>query len=187
MKYGWLLMSLVILAGCTLIADMNGTGSLQPVNDSPVDLPDLGEAPELTNEIWLNTDVPLRLEELRGQVVLLEMWTFSCINCKNVIPSLKDWHETYSSQGLVIIANHFPEFFHERELKNLEFAVADLGIQYAVAQDNDGKTWRAYNNRYWPTLYLIDKNGHIRYQQIGEGNYERTEQAIQELLDETYP
>jgi hypothetical protein len=101
-----------------------------------------------------------------------------------VIPSLRDWHEKYSGQGLVIIGNHFPEFDYEADLENLKQAIVDLDIPYAVAQDNEGVTWRAYNNRYWPTLYLIDKNGHLRYTHIGEGRYEETEEAIKSLLAE---
>ena len=87
----------------------------------------------------------------------------------------------------MIIGNHYPEFSHERDLDNLRNAVSELGIEYAVAQDNDGKTWQAYNNRYWPTLYLIDKNGNLRYVHIGEGAYRKTEEAIQTLLAEIYP
>lgn len=150
-------------------------------------LPDLGPAPELTNDTWLNVDSPLRLADLRGKVVALEMWTFGCYNCQNVMPSLKEWHSKYSSDGLVIIGNHYPEFSFEESLDNLKAAVLENGIEYAVAQDNDGKTWRAYDNRYWPALYLIDKAGHIRYIHIGEGRYKETEAAIQLLLAESYP
>lgn len=150
------------------------------------DLPDLGLAPELHNDVWLNTDRPLRLSELRGKVVALDMWTFGCINCRNVIPSLRDWHEKYTVQGLVVIGNHYPEFDYERDLNNLTDALTRLNVPYAVAQDNDGGTWQAYRTRYWPTLFLIDKQGHLRYTQIGEGAYARTEQAIQDLLKETY-
>jgi thiol-disulfide isomerase/thioredoxin len=147
-------------------------------------LPDLGLAPELTNQVWLNTDRPLRLADLRGKVVLLDMWTFDCINCRNVIPSLRDWYNTYSNQGLVVIGNHFPEFNYERDLNNLKDAVQRLNVPYAVAQDNDGRTWEAYQTRFWPTLYLIDKRGHLRYTRIGEGAYSETEQAIRDLLKE---
>ena len=150
-------------------------------------LPDLGAAPEWNNTTWLNRDAPLRLRDLRGNVVALEMWTFGCINCQHVIPSLKQWHAAYADQGLVVIGNHFPEFSYEGDLENLKQAVAQAGIEYAVAQDNDGVTWRAYRNQYWPTLYLIDKRGHIRYVHIGEGAYEETERNIQALLAETYP
>jgi hypothetical protein len=95
---------------------------------------------------------------------------------------LKEYHSKYKDQGLVVIGNHYPEFSHERELENVKNAVVNLGIEYAVAQDNDGATWRAYKNHYWPTLYLIDKQGHIRYVHIGEGNYKETEENIKALL-----
>ena len=147
-------------------------------------LPDLGQAPELSNSVWLNSDVPLRLADLRGKVVALEMWTFGCINCQHVIPSLKEWHSKYKDQGLMVIGNHYPEFDHEAELENLKQAVKKYEIDYAVAQDNDGVTWQAYEIHYWPALYLIDKRGHIRYVHIGEGAYDKTEAAIQALLNE---
>jgi thiol-disulfide isomerase/thioredoxin len=132
----------------------------------------------------LNVDSPLRLADLRGKVVLLEMWTFGCYNCQNVMPSLKEWHSKYKDQGLVIIGNHYPEFSFEEDLGNLKDAIERYEIEYAVAQDNDGATWRAYQNRYWPTLYLIDKQGHIRYVHIGEGRYQETEENIRTLLEE---
>jgi hypothetical protein len=97
---------------------------------------------------------------------------------------LREWHEKYSPEGLVVIGNHYPEFKYEEDLGNLKKAVSDLNILYPVAQDNDGDTWRAYKNRYWPTIYLIDKQGHIRYLHIGEGQYTETESAIQALLAE---
>jgi hypothetical protein len=100
---------------------------------------------------------------------------------------LRGWYETYASQGLVVIGNHYPEFEYERDLGNLKEAVARLEVPYPVAQDNEGVTWRAYENHYWPSLYLIDKRGHLRYNHIGEGRYAETEAAIQTLLDEPYP
>lgn len=158
--------------------------------DSPMlkttSLPDLGLAPELTNDVWLNVDAPLHLADLRGKVVILEMWTFGCINCQNVMPSLKEWHAKYKDQGLVIIGNHFPEFSYEADLANLKDAIVRYGIEYPVAQDNDGATWKTYKNHYWPTLYLIDKQGHIRYVHIGEGRYQQTEANIKALLEEEY-
>ena len=104
-----------------------------------------------------------------------------------MIPSLRGWHEQYASQGLVVIGNHYPEFSYEESLDSLRAAVERFEILYPVAQDNEGKTWRAYKNRYWPTLYLIDKRGNIRYTHIGEGRYAETESAIQALLIELYP
>jgi len=175
------------LAACGSVATRQpGSETPEPVPTS-ASFPDLGPAPELTNEVWLNVDTPLRLADLRGKVVALEMWTFGCINCRNVLPSLRGWHEEFKDQGLVIIGNHYPEFSYEEDLDNLKQAIVDLDISYAVAQDNDRKTWAAYKNRYWPTLYLIDKRGHIRYVHIGEGRYAETEAAIQALLAETYP
>ncbi|MBX3065189.1 MAG: redoxin domain-containing protein [Anaerolineae bacterium] len=152
-------------------------------------LPDLGEAPELTNTIWLNTpnEQPLRLADLRGQVVLLDFWTFGCINCIHVMPALREWHAKYGDQGLVIIGNHFPEFSYEHDINNVRAAVKKYDLRYPIAQDNDGATWYAYGTRYWPTMILIDKRGHMRYSHIGEGRYDETEKAIKMLLEETYP
>ena len=104
-----------------------------------------------------------------------------------MIPSLREWHNQYADQGLVVIGNHYPEFSFERDLDNLKEALVRLEVPYPVAQDNERKTWGAYNNRYWPTLYLIDKNGNIRYKHIGEGRYAETEAAILSLLAEPYP
>jgi len=174
----------ILLLGCA------PQSTTQPQMDSAMpklaSLPDLGPAPELTNTTWLNVDAPLRIADLRGKVVIVEMWTFDCINCQHVMPSLKDWHSKYADQGLVIIGNHFPEFSYEADLNNLKNAIAENDIEYAVAQDNNGDTWRAYENNYWPALYLIDKQGHIRYVHIGEGRYKETEENIKALLAETY-
>lgn len=104
-----------------------------------------------------------------------------------MIPSLREWHKTYAGQGLVVIGNHFPEFSYEADLDNLRDAIQRLEVPYAVAQDNDGATWDAYDVHYWPTLTLIDKRGDIRYKHIGEGRYDETEKAIKALLAEPYP
>jgi thiol-disulfide isomerase/thioredoxin len=174
---------LIVFLGVWILTACNSQSTT--VKDaSSLSLPDLGEAPELTNEIWLNTPDPLRLADLKGKVVIIEMWTFGCINCKNVIPSLISWHEQYSSEGLVIIGNHYPEFEYESNLENLQKAVVDFKIPYAITDDNLGATWTAYNTRFWPTLYLIDKKGHLRYMHIGEGRYDETETAIRVLLNE---
>ena len=196
MRWLILMMTSVVLGACagSIGPQAAPIGSSPSRNPTPIEsaatpgfraaLPDLGEAPELLNEVWLNTNRPLRLADLRGRVVLLDMWTFGCINCRNVIPSLRDWHTKYADQGLVVIGNHFPEFDYERDLRNLTDALQQLNIPYAVAQDNDGSTWRAYGARYWPSLFLIDKRGHLRYTHIGEGAYGETEQAIRDLLKE---
>ena len=172
-----------VLFGCASPASSSQADSAMSKLAS---LPDLGPAPELTNTTWLNVDAPLRLANLRGKVVIVEMWTFGCINCQHVMPALKGWHAKYKDAGLVIIGNHFPEFGYEADLSNLKQAIVNDGIQYAVTQDNDGATWQAYHNNYWPALYLIDKQGRIRYVHIGEGQYQETEQNIQALLAETY-
>jgi thiol-disulfide isomerase/thioredoxin len=171
-----------------LVMFLCGCAGVNPDGNSSVQtLRDLGPAPELTNTVWLNSPEPLRLANLHGKVVLLEMWTFDCINCQHTLPTLNEWYRTYSGQGLVIIGNHFPEFPYEASLDNLRRAVKDQDIQFPVAQDNDGVTWQAFHNQYWPTMYLIDKRGEIRYVRIGEGGYDLTETAIQSLLAEDYP
>jgi uncharacterized protein YgiM (DUF1202 family) len=114
------------------------------------------------------------------------MWTYGCYNCVNTLPSVISWWETYQDEGLVVIGNHMPEFSWEAELNNLRQALVDLDVTYPILQDNNRLTWNAYNNRYWPTMYLIDKQGNIRYKHIGEGAYELTEANIQTLLAEPY-
>lgn len=152
-----------------------------------VALPDYGLAPELLSTAWLNTDKPLRLFTLRGRVVLLEFWTFSCINCIHTLPYMQAWYSQYHEKGLSVIGNHYPEYSFEREINNVAASLKERGITYPIAQDNTGKTWAAYNQRYWPTIYVIDKIGHIRFRSYGEGNYENIEQAIKTLLAEESP
>ena len=161
-----------IIFGCSIRENMTQQ-QMDPAMPVTASLPDLGPAPELTNDTWLNVDSPLRLADLRGKVVIVEMWTFGCINCQHVMPALKEWHSKY-------------KFSYEADLENLKEAIAQNDIQYAVAQDNDGATWKAYKNHYWPALYLIDKQGNIRYVHIGEGRYSETEKNIKALLEETY-
>jgi thiol-disulfide isomerase/thioredoxin len=140
-------------------------------------------APEFTNDTWVNSE-PLRLTELKGKVLLVEFWTFGCYNCQNVEPYVKSWHDKFKDRGLVVIGVHSPEFGHERVLKNVRNYVREHSIQYAVAIDNDYKTWNSYRNHYWPAIYLIDKKGVIRYMRIGEGDYDQTEKQIRDLLAE---
>jgi thiol-disulfide isomerase/thioredoxin len=188
MKQLFLVGALLLLgsSGCgSRAASGSGPSRLEPL--SPLDLSDRGPAPELTNTVWLNTDHPLRLADLRGKVVALEMWTFDCINCQHTIPALTGWYDKYTDQGLVIIGDHFPEYSDEADLGHLKAALVRLGVPYAVAQDNNGTTWQAYRSTAWPSLYLIDKRGHLRYIQIGEGGYAAEELAIQTLLAEPYP
>ena len=142
-------------------------------------------APELKDITgWINSD-PFTLESQRGKVVLLDIWTYTCINCIRTLPFLKQWYEKYADQGLVIVGVHSPEFDFEKIRENVVEAVGNFGIEYPVVQDNDFGTWRALNNRYWPAKYLIDKDGYIRYTHFGEGAYDETEEKIRELLAET--
>ncbi len=152
----------------------------------PGSLPDLGPAPELENSTWLNTDTPLRVAGLRGKVVAIEMWTFDCPNCRGLLPHLRDWYDRFKDDGFVLIANHYPEFKYEADLDNLKKAVEEDGILFPVAQDNNGRTWSAYKTSDWPTLYLIDKRGRIRYVHLGEGDYDEIESNIRSLLAERY-
>ncbi len=144
------------------------------------------KAPDFTGAgPWFNTSgKALRLADLRGKVVAVEMWTAGCYNCRNVIPSLRQWDARYREQGLAIVAVHAPEFSHERSEQYVRESVAKLAIRYPVVMDNGFKIWRAYNNVYWPTIYLIDKRGIVRYSHIGEGNYDETESMIRRLLAE---
>ncbi|MBX4898024.1 cytochrome c biogenesis protein DipZ [Rhizobium bangladeshense] len=148
------------------------------------DLPIEGYAPSFDGAVdWLNSK-PLTSEQLRGKVVLVDFWTYSCINCIRTIPYVRAWAEKYADQGLVVIGVHAPEFAFEKKIDNVKKAVGDFQIRYPVAIDNDYKIWRAFENSYWPAAYLIDANGQIRYHHFGEGNYSRTEKAIQDLLRE---
>jgi cytochrome c biogenesis protein CcdA/thiol-disulfide isomerase/thioredoxin len=148
------------------------------------DLPVEGRAPSLDGAVeWLNSE-PLTTEQLRGKVVLVDFWTYSCINCIRTIPYVRAWAEKYADQGLVVIGVHAPEFAFEKKIDNVKRAIGDFQIGYPVAIDNDYSIWRAFENSYWPAAYLIDAKGQIRYHHFGEGNYDRTEQAIQDLLRE---
>lgn len=152
-------------------------------------LPNLGVAPEFTDITkWLNlpagTQV-LSMGDLRGKVVLLDVWTYTCINCIRTLPHVTSWYEKYKDQGFVVIGLHSPEFEFEKKTENVQNAIKQYHISYPVAQDNNFGTWKAYNNQYWPAEYLIDKNGHIRHTHFGEGNYDETESDIQKLLQET--
>ncbi|MEK7595008.1 MAG: cytochrome c biogenesis protein DipZ [Patescibacteria group bacterium] len=145
------------------------------------------QAPEIIpGGVWLNSQ-ELKLSELRGKVVLIDFWTYSCINCIRTLPYLKEWHSKYKDKGLVIIGVHSPEFEFEKNVANLKKAVSDFGITYPVVQDNNFATWRAYNNRYWPAKYFIDKEGKIRGTHFGEGEYDVSEKLIQKLLREINP
>jgi cytochrome c biogenesis protein CcdA/thiol-disulfide isomerase/thioredoxin len=147
-----------------------------------VALNDYGSAPDFTGvSQWLNTDA-LSLDALRGKVVLIDFWTYSCINCLRTLPHLEEWDKQYRSKGLVIVGVHTPEFAFEHDVGNVRAAVEKLGVRYPVALDNDYKTWNAYSNEFWPAEYLLDQEGHVRHIHYGEGEYEKTEQDIRLLL-----
>ena len=132
---------------------------------------------------YINTK-PISLDDLKDKVVLVDFWTYSCINCIRTIPYLNEWYDKYSDKGLVIVGIHTPEFDFEKNSDNVKSAVQKFGIKYPVLQDNDKDTWNEYENRYWPRKYLVDDEGYIRYDHIGEGAYNETEKVIQALLSE---
>ena len=151
-----------------------------------VNLPDEGELPSLDGATaWLNSE-PLTAESLRGKVVLIDFWTFDCINCRNALPYVRAWAEKYGDQGLVVIGVHSPEFAYERKVDNVKRAVRDLRLGFPVAIDNDFAIWQAFSNEYWPAHYFIDARGRIRFHKFGEGDYERSEQVIRQLLQEAH-
>ena len=148
------------------------------------DLPVEGRMPALDGAtLWLNSP-PLTPEQLRGKVVLIDFWTYSCINCLRAMPYVKAWTQKYAAQGLVVIGIHTPEFAFEKVPDNVRRAMRELGIAYPVALDNDYKVWRAFSNQYWPAHYFIDVQGRIRHHHFGEGSYDRSEKVIQQLLAE---
>lgn len=164
---------------CGLMAALTAFLSLGSIADARVGL----QAPEITNPIWLNSK-PQRLTDLNGKVVMVEFWTFGCYNCRNVEPYIKAWHKRYADQGLIIIGVHSPEFSFEHDIENVKRHIRENNIEYAVAIDNDFSTWKRYGNHYWPAIYLIDKQGIMRYTRFGEGGYSETETMIQRLLAE---
>ena len=182
----------------SMMMTASGTGTYSP--GSPPkngELGDFGMAPALVARgPWLNTEglpnLPngeegqqaIEMEDLRGHVVLVDFWTYSCVNCVRTIPYLKAWYEEYGNQGLVIIGVHTPEFEFEKTTANVARALKDLGIDWPVVQDNDFSQWRAYSNRYWPAHYFIDAAGRVRYYHFGEGEYETSERVIRALLSE---
>jgi len=150
---------------------------------APSALPYYGLAPDFTGIVhWINTP-PLSLKQCKGKVVLIDFWTYTCINCLRTLPSLKQWHAKYKETGLIIIGVHTPEFTFEKDPSNVEAAVKRLRVTYPIAQDNDYQTWRAYQNRYWPAHFLIDQESQIRYVHFGEGAYISMENAIRQLLN----
>ncbi|MDX2216305.1 MAG: thioredoxin family protein [Oculatellaceae cyanobacterium bins.114] len=153
-----------------------------PAPSNPSSLPEPMHLPEFQGiSQWLNSE-PLTIADLRGNVVLIQFWTFACINCIRTLPYVVGWHQQYAEQGLRVIGVHSPEFAFEREVSNIQSALTEHQITYPVPLDNEFKTWKAYKNRFWPHLFLADRDGILRYDHIGEGAYEETEQTIRRLL-----
>jgi len=174
-----------------ILADVKG----QPMTSTGVPIPFLHGFPsppapqaELASleraTAWLNSP-PLTAASLRGKVVLVDFWTYTCINWRRTLPYVRAWAEKYRDQGLVVIGVHAPEFSFEKNLNNVRWAVKDMRIDYPIAVDNDHAIWRAFKNQYWPALYFIDSQGRVRHHHFGEGSYEQSEMIIQELLTET--
>jgi thiol-disulfide isomerase/thioredoxin len=163
---------------------MSGSAAMMAARGGAGALPVQGVMPPLDGATqWLNS-APLSREGLRGKVVLVDFWTYSCINCLRALPYVAAWHEKYRGQGLVVIGVHAPEFAFEKDLRNVRREVDKLGLAYPVAIDNDYAIWRAFANRYWPAHYFVDANGNIRHTHFGEGEYDTSERVIQQLLAE---
>ena len=170
-----------LLSAC--VARLTGNSSQIVASDSLALDTKSAITPEFAPGTWINSE-PLTLKSLRGRVVLVDFWTFGCYNCRNTLPFLKRWHESYSDKGLTIVGVHSPEFDAEKKIENVRREVASLGIRYPVVTDNDYETWRAYKVEAWPTAFLLDKSGQIRWVHVGEGAYDEAERTIQKLLAE---
>ena len=154
-------------------------------NHFMIDKSQFKKAPEFTGITgFVNTPAPVKLADLKGKVVLVHFWTYTCINCIHTIPHLNDWYQKYSNRGLVIVGVQTPEFSDEKNIANVKTAVNNFQIKYPVILDNNYANWNAYGNNYWPRDYLVDNQGYIRYSHIGEGDYDQTEQMIKSLLAE---
>ena len=159
--------------------------TVQHATPATAELPIEGELPSLVGAIaWLNSR-PLMVDELQGKVVLINFWTYTCINWMRQLPYVRAWAEKYKAQGLTVIGVHTPEFEFEKNIDNIRRASTKMRIDYPIAVDSDYEVWQAFGNHYWPALYFIDRQGRIRHHQFGEGNYEQSERVIQQLLSES--
>ena len=154
-------------------------------NIENIDKSGFKKAPDLVGIVdYINTTPEQLAKNIEGKVVLYDIWTYSCINCVRTLPYITAWNEKYADEGLLIIGIHSPEFEFEKDVENVQMAVNKYGIAYPVVLDNEKETWKAFENRYWPRKYIADHEGYIRYDHIGEGAYQKTEQVIQQLLEE---
>jgi thiol-disulfide isomerase/thioredoxin len=175
---------LVSAIGAPVGAFALDNGAARQVTAAAVHLPIEGELPPMSGATgWLNSP-PLTAAGLRGKVVLIDFWTYTCIYWRRTLPYVRAWADKYQAQGLVVIGVHTPEFGFEKDLGNVRRAVTDMGITYPVAVDSEQAIWAAFNNAYWPALYVVDAQGHIRYHHFGEGAYAEAERIIQQLLAE---
>ncbi|WP_449470112.1 cytochrome c biogenesis protein DipZ [Sphingobium chungangianum] len=178
----------VSLAGTNRLEQglLDGFQMPRPSDEEGSDLGDEGPMPPLDGAVaWLNSP-PLNREQLKGKVVLVDFWTYSCINCLRALPYVKAWSEKYKNEGLVVIGVHAPEFAFEKDVANVRKAAADLGIDYPIAIDNNYAIWRAFENHYWPAHYFVDARGRVRHHHFGEGDYAGSERVIQKLLAEAH-
>jgi thiol-disulfide isomerase/thioredoxin len=176
----------VVLAGAIVVALRYGSGGLPGTAQSSQSLPSSGPlAPDFTGIVDWENSSPLTMDSLRGKVVLVDFWTYSCINCQRTFPFLRQWWIHYQADGLVIVGVHSPEFTFEKDVGNVRRAIKDYGITWPVAVDSNMATWNAFNNQYWPAEYLIDAGGHVRRTNFGEGDYATTERDIQALLTQS--
>jgi thiol-disulfide isomerase/thioredoxin len=179
-----ILASLFIVPGAVLLAGRVRPMRAAPAGATTATLPVLGELPALTGGTrWINSPAITR-SDLLGHVTMVEIWTYSCYNCLNALPHIKATAAKYKAAGLVTIGVHTPEFDREKDAANVTRRVADLGVDFPVVMDNDFAIWRAFNNRYWPSVYIIDRKGRIRFHHDGEGRYADIDAAVRTLLAE---
>ena len=177
--------SAISMALSTLDVTTQKSDSPLGTNSLEIDKSGFKMAPDLVGiAYYLNTTPEELAKEIKGKVVLYDFWTYSCINCIRTLPYITAWDDKYSDQGLLVIGVHSPEFEFEKDPENVKTAIVKHGISYPVALDNDMKTWKAFDNRYWPRKYIADHEGYLRYDHIGEGGYKETEKVIQQLLEE---
>lgn len=187
------LFSVTLLSACALANRISPGVSAQSVGEDSsmqmqkapprVDKSQFTLAREISSSTWINSET-ISWNDLRGRVVVVDFWTFACYNCKNTLPYLKAWDQKYRAQGLVVLGVHTPELSFEKDIENVRTAVKDYEIKYPVAIDGDFANWNRYNVWAWPTWFIVDKEGYIRYSHVGEGDYDGSEHVIQQLLAE---